>query len=286
SWHWSEAVHTTGFAPVQVPARQVSLCVQALPSSQVLPFGFSGLEHVPVAGVQVPAAWHWSRAVQTAGLAPVPVHGWQVSLSVQALPSLQVVPSVTLLCLQPAAGSQLSVVQALPSSQLSAGPPTHTPAEHWSLLVQALPSSHEPGTFVCTQPLAGLQESAVQTLSSLQSGGGPPTHVPAWHVSFVVPAFPSSQDAVLLTWTQPLTGSQKSSVHGFPSSQFGAAPPTQAPAEQASPVVQALPSLQEVPSSLGGFEHTPDAGSQVPAKWHWSCAVQTTALVPTQTPPR
>ena len=65
----------------------------------------------------------------------------------------------------------------------------------------------------------------------------------------------------------------------------GASPPTQAPAEQASPVVHALPSVQEVPSGLEGFEQMPLAGSQVPAKWHWSWAVQTTALVPTQTPP-
>ena len=266
SWHWSEALHTTGLAPVQAPARQVSVWVQALPSSQVLPFAFSGLEQVPVAGLHVPASWHWSSAVQVTGFAPVQTPAWQVSARVQASPSLQVVPFARLLCRQPAAGSQLSAVQAFPSSQVSAGPATHTPAEHWSFVVQALPSSHEPATFVCTQPLAGSQESPVQTLPSLQLGAGPPTHVPPEQVSLVVQALPSSQDAVLLTWTQPLTGSQESSVHGLPSSQFGAAPPTQSPAAQASAVVQALLSVQVVPSGFGGFEQTPLAGSQVPAK--------------------
>src|SRR5262245_2433875 len=59
--------------------------------------------------------------------------------------------------------------------------------------------------------------------------------------------------------------------------------PTQAPASQLSPWVQALPSLQLVPLGLAGFEHTPVCGSQVPALWHWSAAVHSTA-VPTQAP--
>jgi len=39
--------------------------------------------------------------------------------------------------------------------------------------------------------------------------------------------------------------------------------------------VQALPSLQLEPLALGGFEQVPVSGSQVPATWHWSLAVQT-----------
>jgi hypothetical protein len=58
SWHWSEAVHTTGFAPVQVPFWQVSVRVQALLSLQVLPLVLIGLLHRPVAGEQTPALWH------------------------------------------------------------------------------------------------------------------------------------------------------------------------------------------------------------------------------------
>jgi hypothetical protein len=39
------------------------------------------------------------------------------------------------------------MVQATPSLQLGAAPPTHTPPLHVSFVVQALPSLHEPATF-------------------------------------------------------------------------------------------------------------------------------------------
>ena len=105
-------------------------------------------------------------------------------------------------CLQPLAGSQLSVVHALPSSQSTGsltqllftqrsfvvhallssqsggGPPTQEPPEHLSAVVQALPSSQDTVLFECVQPVAGLQASVVQTLLSLQSGGGPPAQLP------------------------------------------------------------------------------------------------------------
>src|SRR5439155_4177291 len=88
-WHWSEAVQTTGLPPAQIPLWQVSVCVHALPSLQAVPLAFAGFEHVPAAGSQVPATWHWSEAEQTTGLEPVQVPFWQVSVCVQALPSLQ-----------------------------------------------------------------------------------------------------------------------------------------------------------------------------------------------------
>ncbi len=58
TWHWSEAVHTTGFAPWQAPLWQESDCVQAFPSLQLVPFVAVGLEQLPDAGSQVPATWH------------------------------------------------------------------------------------------------------------------------------------------------------------------------------------------------------------------------------------
>ena len=70
----------------------MSVCVHALPSLQVVPFGKAGFEHAPVAVLQVPAAWHWSAALQTTGFVPTHVPAWHVSVWVHASPSLQVVP--------------------------------------------------------------------------------------------------------------------------------------------------------------------------------------------------
>src|SRR5688572_22553448 len=58
SWHWSLAGQVIGFAPVQVPAWQVSVCVHKLLSTQAVPSGLAGLEHFPVAPSHVPAVWH------------------------------------------------------------------------------------------------------------------------------------------------------------------------------------------------------------------------------------
>src|SRR5438034_116185 len=102
------AVHTTGLPPTQVPFWQESVCVQALPSLQAVPLAFGGLvEHVPVAGSQVPASWHWSVAVHTTGFAPVQLPYWQVSVCVQALPSLQAVPLAFAGFEHPVTGSQV-----------------------------------------------------------------------------------------------------------------------------------------------------------------------------------
>src|SRR5438034_50781 len=110
-WHWSEAVHTTGFVPAQAPAWQVSLCVHALPSSQGAPLGLAGLLHAPVAGLHVPAEWHWSEAVHTTGFVPRQAPAAQVSVCVQALPSSQGAPSALAGLLQaPVAGLQVPAV--------------------------------------------------------------------------------------------------------------------------------------------------------------------------------
>lgn len=48
--------------------------------------------------------------------------------------------------------------------------------------------------------------------------------------------------------------------------------------------MQALPSVQAVPFAAAGLLHCPFAELQVPATWHWSAAMQTTGLAPTQAP--
>src|SRR5206468_794395 len=140
--HGSLAVQTTGFEPVHVPDWQVSVCVQALPSLHAVPFGTAGFEQRPVPASHVPATWHGSLAVQTTGLAPVPAPDWQVSVCVQALPSLHAVPS----------GAAGFVQSPVPASHVPATwhgslavhttglPLWHTPAWQLSPCVQALPS--------------------------------------------------------------------------------------------------------------------------------------------------
>jgi hypothetical protein len=66
--------------------------VQALSSLQLMPSSASGLEHLPVAELQVPATWQSSNAMQTTGLLPMQEPFWQVSVCVQAFPSSQRVP--------------------------------------------------------------------------------------------------------------------------------------------------------------------------------------------------
>jgi hypothetical protein len=73
----------------------MSAVVQALPSLQLVPSAIGGFEQIPVEVLQVPCVWHWSGAGQTTGFAPVQTPPWQVSVWVQALPSLQPVPLVT-----------------------------------------------------------------------------------------------------------------------------------------------------------------------------------------------
>src|SRR5437016_464002 len=110
-WHWSAAVHTTGFAPTQAPAWQVSLCVHALASLQLVPLGLAGLLQTPDAGLQAPAVWHWSAAVHTTGFAPTQAPAPQVSVRVQALPSSHGAPlSLAGLLQPPEAGLQTPAV--------------------------------------------------------------------------------------------------------------------------------------------------------------------------------
>jgi len=141
--------------------------------------------------------------------------------------------------------------------------------------------------FVWTHPVAGSQESIVQTLVSSQFGGGPAVQVPPLQKSPVVQAFLSSHDVPVGRGVneQPVSGLQESAVHEFPSSQT-LGMPRQFPPLHASSSVQRLPSLQgpgllertqapvagsqasvvqAFPSSqsIGAAPHRPVAGSQV-----------------------
>src|SRR5438093_182247 len=186
-----------GFPPVHTPLWQVSDRVQALPSVHALPSGLAGFEHAPVAGLQVPASWHWSSAEQPREGPPAHTPLWPVSVRVHAVPSLHALPSGLAGFEQaPVAGSQV------PASWHSSGAghdvarlPTQAPFWHVSAWVQVFPSLQAlPSGLVGFEhvPVVGLQVPA----SWHWSGAGQtiafvPVHVPFWQVSACVHALPS-----------------------------------------------------------------------------------------------
>src|SRR2546425_983194 len=88
--------------------KKVAGCVQALPSLHGAPLALAGLLQTPVAGLQAPAVWHWSAVVQVRGLALPQAPASQVSVCVQALPSLHGAPLALAGLLQtPDAGLQV-----------------------------------------------------------------------------------------------------------------------------------------------------------------------------------
>jgi hypothetical protein len=66
-----EKTGATFFAPNPSPSQSGNHSAQVCPAWQFAP-GASGLEHVPLAGSQVPATWQLSLAVQTTALHGLP----------------------------------------------------------------------------------------------------------------------------------------------------------------------------------------------------------------------
>src|SRR5207249_1601520 len=184
-WHWSAAVHTTGLAPTQAPAVQVSVRVQALPSSHGAPSSLAGLLQTPEAGLQTPAVWHWLAAVHTTGLAPTQAPAAQVSVRVQALPSSHGAPLCLAGLLQaPVVGSQVPAVWHWSAAVHTTGfAPTQAPAWQVSLCVHALASSPRGSSGLAgllQAPEAGLQTPAVWHWSAaVHTTGFAPTQAPA-----------------------------------------------------------------------------------------------------------
>ena len=126
---------------MQTPAWHVSDCVHALPSLQIVPFAATGFEHWPVAGLHVPAVWHWSCAAHVTGLPPVQTPAWHVSLCVHALPSLHAVPvsrAQVPSTAAPAATEQASHAPALQAA-LQQTPSAQKPLSHSAPPAQGLP---------------------------------------------------------------------------------------------------------------------------------------------------
>ena len=174
------------------------------------------------------------------------------------------VPSARLLWPQPLAGSQKSLVHALESVQTTAVPATQLPVLHLSPTVHTLPSASHAVLSLgagskAHRPLLWSQASAVQSLPSLQFLYGPATHNLPLHWSFCVHALSSaSHVATFAMFTQPLSGEQASSVHGFLSSQESNAPAVHCPSLHVSLMVHALPSAsQALPLAALSISHLP-----------------------------
>src|SRR2546425_16004 len=200
-WHWSAAVHTRGLAPTQAPASQVSVCVQALPSSHGAPLGLAGLLQTPDAGLQAPAVGHTSGAQPPTGFAPPHAPASQGSVCVQALPSSHGAPLglAGLFFFNDAASPEISALplpDALPISGLA---PTQAPASQVSVCVQALPSSQATPLGLAgllQMPDAGSQAPAVWHWSATgHTTGVTPTQMPPPQASACVQAPPSSHGA-------------------------------------------------------------------------------------------
>ncbi len=264
--------------------------MQALLSLQAVPLAAAGLEQAPVEGLQVPAVWHWSEAVQVTGLLPVQVPLWQESVWVQALPSLQEVPFA-------AAGFEQAPVEVLhvpavwhwsDAVHTIGVPALQTPALQVSAPLQALPSLQDVplATFVWVTTPAVLHASAVQGLASSMVAVTEPLQAPLEQVPAVVP-MPFAHDAVpqatvLFVWvTCPVLALHVSVVHGLLSSIVAAAPTWQLPAVlqklaaipcvdvQDAAVLQAV--LQQTPFPAAVSAQKPDEQS-VPTPHAWPAA--------------
>src|SRR5438034_3586056 len=232
--------------------------------------------HMPVLTLQVstPVQRSWSEhsasVLQQPGMgsltqAPWPslAMGSQV-LVVQTTPSSQLGAATTVWHMPPSQAS--SPLQNWPSSQ-RIGVPAHTSLLQTSPVVHGFRSSHGAVLSGCVQAPSPSHWSSVQTSPSSVHGvsaavwqswaaslhvllhSGPLAHgsplclqTPPLQVSVPLQKTPSLHGAVLLVCVQPLEGSHPSSVHGLPSLQLGAGPPTQLSPLQMSLVVQALPS--------------------------------------------
>jgi hypothetical protein len=230
-----------------------------LPSAHGVPFT-TGVLWQPKTGSHVSVV-QTLPSLQLSGVPAVHVPFWQRSLPLQTLASLQDVPFSTGAFTQPARASQVFVVQGLPSSQLRGVPGVQTPSWQVSPPLQTLPSVHdEPSAAgVFWQPTTGLQVSVVHTVPSSQLSGTPAVHTPAWQVSSPLQTFVSAHDAPFGTGVlrQPQAGSQVSVVHALPSLQMGGMPAVHEPAWQVSSPLQRLPSAHEEPLGKMGLLQTP-----------------------------
>jgi hypothetical protein len=120
TWQLSAAGGQLIWVPPQAPLpSHTSPVVHLRPSSHAVPRGLGAPPmHAPLFGSQVPAEVQAEAPEHWTGLAPTHFPAWQVSVCVQALPSLQAPPSAAGVWTHLPSDAQASAVQGSPSSQL------------------------------------------------------------------------------------------------------------------------------------------------------------------------
>jgi len=208
----------------------------------------------------------------------VHVPDWHVSLCVHALPSLHAVPFAAFgFEHDPVCGSQTPATWHWSLAEQTTGlAPVHVPAWQLSDWVHALPSLQAVpfAAFGFEQdPVCGLQTPATWHWSlAVHVTGLAPVHVPDWHVSLCVHAFPSlhaAPSAALGFEQDPVCGSQTPATwHWSLAVHVTGLAPVQAPDWHVSLCVHAFPSLHAVPFAAFGFVQVPVPGLHTPATWH------------------
>ena len=199
----------TTVVPTHAPKVHVSLLVHALPSLQPL---------LLFANTQPVAGSHESVVQALPSLQVCVVPDWHALLA-QASPIVHTLPSLHAALLaeftQPEDALQVSLVQALPSSQSIPAPGTQLPAAQASPTVHTLPSLQVLLLFSVWQPVAALHESVVHGLPSSQFWFTPGAQLLAAQMSPMVHALPSEQTLLFGVNAQPPTLLQLSVVHGL-----------------------------------------------------------------------
>src|SRR5947208_2796641 len=264
-------VHTPPWqasSPVQAlpscwpPPVQVALDVQALPSSHAAPvLGVTVQLDVPL---QV-----WVLHVSEVQVRAVPTH-WplpsQVSLKEQASPSSQLVP-VLGVTVQLDVPLQVCVLHWSEVQVIAV--PTHWPLpSQVSLKEQASPSSHAAPAAVAGVELSPAAGARVWSGAGVVGIAGATRWPPPSQVTLNVQASPSSQLVPVSGVTVQLDVPLQVWVLHWSEVQVIAVPTHWPLPSQLSLKEQASPSSHAAPSALAGFEHSPVAGSQMPASWH------------------
>ena len=250
---------TSPGSAVQRPAWHVSVCVHALPSLHVVPFAAVGFEQAPSSGCTCPPTWHWSLAVHVTGSSPCTC------------------PSGTRRSACRRSRRCTSSRSGLAGFEQAPLVGLHVPATwHWSLRRarhRVDPCSVPPGRCpsACTRCRRCTSSRSARSGSSRRRSTGShvpatwhwscavhvtgfvPVHVPDWHASVCVHAFPSLQRRSVRRGrvrAAPLPGRRCPRRGTGPRRRSSRRSPCRCPHWQVSACVHALPSLHVVPSGL------------------------------------